>query len=110
MHYRHSINSYLFHCFLSAFKYIFKIVSLWETVKHFLFFLLLFLAALGLCPTCRVSLVEVASLVAACALEHRLSSRPVACGILFPEPGTEAVSPALAGRLLTTGPPGRFHR
>ena len=30
-----------------------------------------------------------------------------ACGILAPQPGTEAASPALEGRFLTTGPPGK---
>ena len=31
---------------------------------------------------------------------------PVACGI-FPDQGTEPVSPVLAGGLSTTGPPGK---
>ena len=31
----------------------------------------------------------------------------VACGVLVPWPGTEPVSPALKGRFLTTGPPGK---
>ena len=30
-----------------------------------------------------------------------------ACGILAPRPGIEPASPALEGRLLTTGPPGK---
>ena len=34
-------------------------------------------------------------------------SCPVACGILVPWPGTEPVSPALAGGVLTTRPPGK---
>ena len=43
---------------------------------------------------------------------HRLSGCrglcfPAACGILVPQPGMEPVSPALEGRVLTTGPPGR---
>ena len=45
---------------------------------------------------------------------HKLSlvamsglSFPVACGILVPQSGTEPVSPALEGRFLTTGPPGK---
>ena len=37
---------------------------------------------------------------------HRLSCS-MACGILVPWPGTEPMSPALPGRLLTTGPPGK---
>ena len=38
--------------------------------------------------------------------EHRLSCS-AACGILVPLPGTEPTSPALQGRCLTTGPPGK---
>ena len=30
-----------------------------------------------------------------------------ACGILVPHPGIQPTSPALAGRFLTTGPPGK---
>ena len=30
-----------------------------------------------------------------------------ACGILVPQPGIKPVSPAMQGRLSTTGPPGR---
>ena len=37
---------------------------------------------------------------------HRLS-RPVACGTLVPQPGIKPTSPALEGRFLTTGPPGK---
>ena len=33
---------------------------------------------------------------------------PVASGILIPQPGIKPVSPALEGRFLTTGPPGKF--
>ena len=47
-------------------------------------------------PECVDSVVEA----------HRLSC-PVACGILIPGPGIEPMSPALAGRFLTTGPPGK---
>ena len=32
---------------------------------------------------------------------------PIACGILVPQPGIKPVSPALEGRFLTTGPPGK---
>ena len=46
------------------------------------------------------SLVAVASLV-----EHRLCC-PAPSGILVPTPRIEPVSPALAGRCFTTGPPG----
>ena len=46
------------------------------------------------------------------ALEHRLSScgarAQLLCGMWYlPEPGLEPVSPALAGRFLTTAPPGK---
>ena len=37
---------------------------------------------------------------------YRLSC-PLACGILVPWPGIEPVSPAMAGRFLSTGPPGK---
>ena len=37
---------------------------------------------------------------------HRLSC-PSACEILVPQTGIEPTSPALQGRLLTTGPPGK---
>ena len=30
---------------------------------------------------------------------------PVVCGLVVPGPGVEPLSPTLAGRLLTTGPP-----
>ena len=35
-------------------------------------------------------------------------SNPMACGILVPRPRIEPMSPALEGRLLTTGSPGKF--
>ena len=38
--------------------------------------------------------------------EHRLSCSS-ACGILVSEPGIAPTSSALAGRVLTTGPPGK---
>ena len=37
---------------------------------------------------------------------HRLSC-PTYCGVLVPRPGIERMSPALAGRFLTTGPQGK---
>ena len=37
-------------------------------------------------------------------------SCPTACGILVPPPGTEPMSPALEGKFLTTGPPGKSLR
>ena len=57
---------------------------------------------------CRLStsgtwaLERTGSVVVACRL-----SCPVACGILVPLPGIEPMSPALQGRFLTTGPPGK---
>ena len=51
----------------------------------------------------------------ACALERTGSvvvasglSCPAACGILVPRSGIKSESPALEGRFLTTGPPGKF--
>ena len=41
-------------------------------------------------------------------MEHGLSC-PTACGILVPWPGIEPKFPALEGRFLTSGPPGKFH-
>ena len=37
-------------------------------------------------------------------------SCPEACGILVPRPGIEPGPPALEGRFLTTGPPGKSHQ
>ena len=37
---------------------------------------------------------------------HRLRS-PAACGILVSQPGIRPLPPALQGRFLTTGPPGK---
>ena len=54
-----------------------------------------FFALLGLHCSARVSLVVV---------EAQL---PVACGLLVSQPGAEFMSPALEGRFLTTGPPGK---
>ena len=47
----------------------------------------------------------IASLIVACGLH-----RPMACGLLVPQPGIEPTSPAsmLQDRFLTTGPPGKF--
>ena len=46
--------------------------------------------------------------VSSTVVVHRLI-RPVACGILVPRPGTEPMSPALAGGFLITGPPRKPH-
>ena len=65
----------------------------------FIFWLLwVFRAVLGL------SLVAVLRGFSSC--EVRLSC-PTACGILVLQPGIEPMSPALEGRFLTTGPPGK---
>ena len=40
------------------------------------------------------------------AAAHRLTCSTM-CGVSLPGPGTELISPALAGRFFTTGPPGK---
>ena len=99
----------------------------------------LFLAALcfhcgAQALVCRLSLIEASGgyslatlgrllvAVACFVAEHRLKgawalvvvaqgfSCPLACGILLPRPRIEPMSPALAGGLLTTGPPGKFRQ
>ena len=63
----------------------------------------LFIAARGLLFSCGTWVPEcVGSVVAARGL-----SCPAACGILVPCPGIEPPSPALEGRFLTSGPPGK---
>ena len=59
------------------------------------------------CGACRIlgssqALEFMSSAVAACGL-----SWSTACGILVPSPGFEPMSPALEGRFLCTGPPGK---
>ena len=44
----------------------------------------------------------VGAFIAAHGLSH-----PLACGISVPQPQIEPASPALGGRFLTTGPPGK---
>ena len=110
----------------SAIRIYISLISFSFLILHFIY---LFLAVLGLrfCAwafsscgewgplfiTVCVSLTVVASLVAEHRLQtHRLSS----CGSRaqslrgmwdLPRPGLEPVSPALAGRLSTTAPPGK---
>ena len=48
-------------------------------------------------------LASCCSVGAQAVVVHRLSC-PTACGILIPQSGVEYMSPALAGRFLTTGP------
>ena len=72
-----------------------------------------YLIMLGLCHVCGLSLVVVRRRRGGFCVEHRLqslSSVAVVCGLscaeargVFPEP----MSPALAGRFLTTGLPGK---
>ena len=57
----------------------------------------IFLAVLGLRWGTRASLAVVPGL-----------NYPLAYGILVPRPGMESVFPALEGRFLTIGPPGKF--
>ena len=57
----------------------------------------IFLAVLGLQWGTRASLAVVPGL-----------NYPLAYGILVPRPGMESVFPALEGRFLTIGPPGKF--
>ena len=56
-----------------------------------------FVAARGLLSSCGMGSVVVA----------RGLSCPAACGILVPRPGIDPAPPALEGRFLTTGPPGK---
>ena len=56
----------------------------------------------GFCSRSTRTLEYTGSVVVA----HELS-RSVARGILVPQPGMKPVSPALQGRFLTTGPPGK---
>ena len=72
----------------------------------FLTFILLHQVSVVACrllSSCGVRAPEPSGSVAA---TRRLSC-PVACGILVPWPGIKPVSPALEGRFLTTGPPGK---
>ena len=74
------------------------VVSFHSSLSVFFFF-----AVLGLCGMqAFLSLQCTGFLVVA----RRLSC-PVACGTLVPRPGIEAMSLALEGRFLTTGPPGK---
>ena len=50
--------------------------------------------------------IEVYGLLYSCG-SWAYNSCPVACGILVPRPGIEPTSPALEGRFLITGPPGK---
>ena len=63
----------------------------------------LFVAVLRLLSSCGTQALErTGSTVAVRGL-----SCCTACGILVPQPGVELASPALGGRFLTTGPPGK---
>ena len=54
-----------------------------------------------------LSLKQVDSLVVTQSSRVHELSCPVACGILVPQLRLEPLSPALQGRFLTTGPPGK---
>ena len=120
-------------------KRIFSLIFLNYSTQMILFFkkfiylfIYLFLAVLGLCFCARAfsscgkrgplfilvrgPFIVATSLVA----EHRLQTRRLSsCGSRayllrgmrdLPRPGLEPVSPALAGRLSTTAPPGKPHK
>ena len=67
----------------------------------------LFVAVLGLLSSCGMQVFSLSlRCVSSVVVAHGLSC-PTACGILVPQPGIEPASPSLAGRFLTTGPPGK---
>ena len=63
----------------------------------------LFILVCRLPSSCRVPKFSSCSSKASLIAAHRLSC-PTACGILFPRPGIEPLSPALEGRSLITAP------
>ena len=118
------------HLFIWLFGYVWYIFVPWLLTYMYLFiiidFILIFLPALGLLAACELSLLAVSegySLVAeafhcsdfsccwAWAVEYVGFSSCDAwmpcCMWNLPQPGIKPVSSLLAGRLLTTGPPGK---
>ena len=105
----------------------------WIHTSFFFFnlFLYLFMAALRLCFCARafsccgkrgplfITVCGPLTIVASLVVEHRLQTRRLSncgsraqllCGMWdLPRPGLKPVSPALAGRLSTTAPPGKPH-
>ena len=92
--------------------------------KFYLFYFWLcwvFVAACGLSPVAEsrgyalVAVCRLLTIVAPLVSEHRLQSvgSVAVHGLSYPSappgPGIEPLSPALAGRLLTTGPPGKSY-
>ena len=57
---------------------------------------------------CRPLILENADSVVEVQTSLDELSCPTACGILVPQPGIKPEIPALEGRFLTTGPPGKF--
>ena len=80
-------------------------------------FTFIYLTVLGLQLRQLGSFLAVFRVLSSCGMgapEHKSSVAvvcwlrcSVACGILVPQPGTEPMFPALEGRFLTTGPPGK---
>ena len=80
-------------------------------IMSFVVLFYFYVAALGLyCHTQALWLRSCRALAPQCmgsgVVAHGPSC-PAACGILVPGPGIEHVSPALAGKFLTNGPPGK---
>ena len=100
-----------------------------DLVTYYYYFLYLFLVVLGLCFCARafsscskrgplfIAVCGPLTIAASLVVEHRLQTRRLSsCGSRtqllrgmwdLPRPGLEPVSPALAGRLSTTAPPGK---
>ena len=98
---------YLFGCVRSQLQHVGSQLqhagSLLQHVRSFVVVCGLFIVACGLLSSCGAGALEHAGLVVAA---RRLSCF-TACGILVPQPGIKPTSPALEGRFLTTGPPGK---
>ena len=78
-------------------------LTIWGYLVLFFFFNYLFWLHQVLVGACRIFVV-VGGLISSCGSP---TCCPMACGILGPRPGIEPMSPALQGRFLTTGPPGK---
>ena len=114
---------------LFYFIYLFFIKVIFFKIWPFIIYLYLFMAMLGLCFCARafsscgkrgpllIAVRGPLTIAASLAMEHRLQTRRLSnCGTWAqllrsmwdpPRPGLEPVSPALAGRLSTTAPPGK---
>ena len=115
--YRFSYSSYEWSHVVGGFLWLTSFLSMLFFLNTYFLFIYLFIwlcwvlvAACGIFSLQRMSFSScgawvpecVGSVVVACGL-----SCPVACGILVPWPGMEPAFPALEGRFLTTGPPGK---